>query len=86
MFKGDANNGPNYPGEDFLQNAPAGLTFPTDLKGMTIVISVEPVPDNSPNPFTLKPLAHMVPNNAADHTAISMGAGPVVSLSGTASR
>lgn len=86
MFKGSVGDGPPFPGEDFLQNAPAGLTFPTDLKGATIVISVEPYPDNSPNPFTLKPLAHMVPNNAADHTAISMGAGPVVSLSGTASR
>ena len=86
IFKGDANNGPNYPGEDFLQSAPAGLTFPTDLKGMTIVISVEPVPDNSPNPFTLKPLAHMVPNNAMNHTSINMGTGPVASLSGTVTR
>lgn len=86
MYKGDANNGPNYPGEDFLQNAPAGLTFPTDLKGMTIVISVEPVPDNSPNPFTLKPLAHMVPANAMNHTAINMGTGPVASLTGTVTR
>lgn len=86
IFKGDAGNGPGYPGEDFLQNAPAGLTFPTDLKGTTIVISVEPYPDNSPNPFTFKPLAHMVPTNAANHTAIDMGAGPLSSLSGTASR
>lgn len=86
MFKGDSGNGPNYPGEDYLQNAPAGLTFPTDLKGSTIVISVEPYPDNSPNPFTLKPLAHMVPSNAMNHTAISMGTGPVVSLSGTVTR
>jgi len=85
-FKGDANNGPNYPGEDYLQNAPAGLTFPTDLKGSTIVISVEPYPDNSPMPFTLKPLAHGVPANAANHTTINMGDGPVMSLSGTVIR
>jgi hypothetical protein len=85
-FKGDANNGPNYPGEDYLQNAPAGLTFPTDLKGSTIVITVEPSPDNSPMPFTLKPLAHMVPANAANHTTINMGDGPVMSLSGTVIR
>ena len=85
-FKGDAGNGPNYPGEDYLQNAPAGLTFPTDLKGSTIVISVEPYPDNSPMPFTLKPLAHMVPANAANHTTINMGDGPVMSLSGTVIR
>jgi len=86
MFKGDAGNGPGYPGEDFLQNAPSGLTFPTDLKGATIVISVEPYPDNSPMPFTFKPLAHVVPANAANHTAISMGAGPLSSLSGTVTR
>lgn len=75
-----------FPGEDFLLNAPAGVTFPTDLKGATIVISVEPSPDNSPAPFTLKPLAHVVPSNAANHTVIDMGTGPVVSLSGTVSR
>ena len=86
VFKGTANNGPNYPGEDFLRNAPSGLTFPTDLRGTTIVISVEPSPDNSSDPFTLKPLAHQVPANAMGHTAITMGNGPVVSLSGTVSR
>ena len=58
-FKGDDGNGPAYPGEDFIQNAPSGLTFPADLTatGTMIVISIEPVPDNSANPFTLKPLA-----------------------------
>ncbi len=75
-----------FPGEDFLKNAPAGTTFPTDLKGATIVISVEPSPDNSAAPFTLKPLAHVVPSDAKNHTVITMGAGPVVSLSGTVSR
>ncbi|PHR70290.1 MAG: hypothetical protein COA67_08520 [Lutibacter sp.] len=85
-YKGSAGNGPGYPGEDFLQNAPSGLTFPTDLKGTTIVISVEPDPDNSPSPFTFKPLAHMVPTNAANHTAISMGPGPLSFLSGTVTR
>lgn len=85
-FKGSSGNGPNYPGEDYLQNAPTGLTFPTDLKGTTIVISVEPSPDNSPLPFTLKPLAHVVPANAMNHTTISMGTGPTLSISGTATR
>ncbi len=85
-FKGDAGDGPAFPGEDFLQNAPMGLTFPTDLKGTTIVISVEPSPDNSSSPFTLKPLAHIVPTNALNHTAIDMGAGPVSMLSGTVTR
>lgn len=62
------------------------LTFPTDLKGMTIVISVEPSPDNSPAPFALKPLAHMVPTNASNHTTINMGTGYVASISGSVIR
>lgn len=61
-----------FPGEDFLQNAPDGLTFPTDLSGTTAVISVEPYPDNSPNPFTPKPLVGMVPSPAMDHTLYGM--------------
>ena len=52
---------PPFPGEDFINNAPNGLTFPTDLTNMPIVVSVEPVPDNSPAPFTLKPLSGMSP-------------------------
>ena len=86
IFKGDDGDGPGYPGEDYLQNAPAGMTFPTDLKGATIVISVEPIPDNSTAPFTLKPLAHMVPIDAMNHTSISMGAGPTPSIAGTVMR
>jgi hypothetical protein len=85
-FKGDLGNGPGYPGEDYIQNAPAGLTFPTDLRGNKIVISVEPSPDNNPNPFTLKPLAHDVPALATDHTALTMGSGPVKEITGTVTR
>jgi hypothetical protein len=52
----DNNVGPPIPGEDFFNNAPAGFTFPLDVRGRTVVISVEPVPDNSLAPFLLKPL------------------------------
>ncbi len=64
---------PSFPGEDFVANAPSGLTFPTDLSGGTVVISIEPVPDNSTAPFLLKPLVGQVPADALDHTAYSMG-------------
>ncbi|MFC2101821.1 hypothetical protein ACFLS7_02405 [Bacteroidota bacterium] len=64
--------GPPFPGEDFLTNAPAGLTFPTDLSGKTVVISIEPNPDNSPMPFSLKPLVGNVPNPATDHMLYQM--------------
>ncbi len=56
-FSGTENPGPPIPGEDFFNNAPTGETFPLDVRGRTVVITVEPVPDNSPLPFTLKPLA-----------------------------
>lgn len=70
-FSGSAGS-PPFPGEDFLVNAPGGLSFPTDLTGQTVVISIEPVPDNSTAPFTLKPLVGPVPDNAADHTVLTM--------------
>ena len=85
-YKGGAGDGPPFPGEDYLQNAPSGLSFPTDLKGMTIVISVEPSPDNSTLPFTFKPLAHVVPANAENHSVLSMGDGPVKILTGSVTR
>lgn len=61
-----------FPGEDFLMNAPNGLNFPTDIAGGTAVISVEPFPDNSPNPFTLKPLVHPISASAQDHMVYDM--------------
>ncbi len=70
-FSGDLMS-PPFPGEDFLKNAPAGLDFPVDLSEGTIVISVEPVPDNSAAPFLLKPLVSPVPANAIDHSVYDM--------------
>jgi hypothetical protein len=63
---------PPFPGEDFLQNAPSGVSFPLDLSGGMGVISVEPVPDNSPMPFVLKPLVGSIPNPADDHNNYMM--------------
>ena len=71
VFSGDLA-GPPFPGEDFLMNAPGGLTFPTDLAGATIVISIEPEPDNSETPFLLKPLVGDVSADAIDHTPYSI--------------
>ena len=85
-FKGNSSNGPSYPGEDFLQNAPAGLTFPTDLRGGTIVISIEPEPDNSPSPFLLKPLVYNVPMSATTHTVLNMNQNLVSLPEGTFTR
>ena len=65
-------NAPPFPGEDFLINAPMGVTFPTMLNGQKVVISVEPDPDNSDAPFLLKPLVATVPADAADHVSYEM--------------
>lgn len=65
-------DGPPFPGEDYLMNAPDGLDFPTDLSEGTAVISIEPDPDNSPNPFTLKPLVGGIPAMAMDHNPYDM--------------
>ena len=75
---------PPFPGEDFLLNAPAGLVFPTNLSGGTAVVTVEPVPDDSPAPFTLKPLLSAIPANALDHVAYLMGLNAASFPTGTA--
>lgn len=77
---------PPFPGEDFLVNAPAGLTFPANLSGATLVISVEPFPDNSPMPFTLKPLSHNISNPAVTGTTINMERSLMSFPTGTVSR
>lgn len=59
---------PPFPGEDLLTNTPAGFTFPTNLQSGTVVVSIEPNPDNSAAPFALKPLVASIPSNATDHT------------------
>ena len=75
---------PPFPGEDFIVNAPSGLTFPTDLSGQTIVISVEPQPDDSPAPFALKPLVSTVASDVTIGAVNPFGKGPVA-ITGTAS-
>jgi hypothetical protein len=48
--------GPDFPGEDFLINAPAGISFPLDLSGKYTMITLEPNPDPAvslPSPFVL---------------------------------
>ena len=85
-FSGSAA-GPPFPGEDFLMNAPMGLSFPTDLSGKTVVISVEPKPDNSTAPFVLKPLVGNVPATTMDHTVYTMdNNASATNPTGTASR
>ncbi|WMX13634.1 anti-sigma factor [Aureispira sp. CCB-E] len=80
------NAGPAFPGEDFLTNAPSGITFPLDLSNANVVISVEPFPDNSEKPFLLKPLAATVPANATNGTSYNMNNNNTTNPSGTVTR
>jgi len=59
---------PPIPGEDFFLNAPTGETFPLDVSNRTVVISVEPMPDNSAAPFALKPLVGTAGSETAPAT------------------
>ncbi|WP_052593970.1 anti-sigma factor [Aureispira sp. CCB-QB1] len=80
------NAGPAFPGEDFLTNAPSGITFPLDLSNANVVISVEPFPDNSEKPFLLKPLVATVPANATNGTSYNMNNNNTTNPSGTVTR
>ena len=78
------NSGPAFPGEDFLHNAPSGVTFPTNLQGGKAVISIEPDPDDSPAPFALKPLLANIAAAAADHTTYALANQAATFPTGTA--
>jgi len=85
-YSSNMNPGPPFPGEDFLSNPPAGLTFPTDIAGGVAVISIEPSPDNSADPFTLKPLVGNIPVGATDHKTYIMNSNLSSFPNGTVSR
>ena len=75
-YSGTEQPGPPIPGEDFFLNAPTGETFPLDVRGRAVVISVEPVPDNSPAPFALKPLTGTAGQETAPAThTLTFGTG-----------
>jgi hypothetical protein len=78
--------GPPFPGEDFLQNAPAGLVFPTNLQNAMIVITIEPIPDNSTDPFFVKPLSTTVPSDAMEGTSYGLMNNSGMNPAGTAVR
>jgi len=83
-FSGTERVGPPIPGEDFFNNAPDGFTFPLDIRGRNVVVSVEPFPDDSPAPFLLKPLTGTAGNDTAPATyplTFSTGSFPTGSVS-----
>lgn len=65
--------GYNFPGEDFIENPPPGIIFPTDLSGKQIFITIDaPHPATSYTPFRLIPYISTVPMNCESKTNYSM--------------
>ncbi len=68
-------NAPAFPGEDFLVGAPTGLTFPPNLSGATVFVTLEPwmewdVEPDAPFPFRI--LEAQVPADATPLTVYEM--------------
>ncbi|MEZ4386368.1 MAG: hypothetical protein R3D98_02075 [Candidatus Krumholzibacteriia bacterium] len=60
---GPMGGGPAFPGQDFVAYQ-GGPVLDLASGDFAAVISIEPVPDNSPMPFQLKPLAGMIAQGA----------------------
>lgn len=74
---------PPYPGEDFLENPPEGVTFPLDPAGATIRVSVEPFPDDTEQPYGIYVLSGTVPSSPVAATPYPLQADVMVPV-GTA--
>lgn len=62
-----------FPGEDFLTNAPAGFTFPLDLRGREVFINMNPPhPANCNKPFELIPFNSVIPQDAVANKVYEM--------------
>lgn len=75
-----------YPGEDFLQNAPNGLTFPTDLSGSKVMITIEPDPDYSVAPFFYEILNETIPATVVAERNYSLSYDPPFTPTGEVTR
>ena len=59
---GPMGGGPPFPGQDFVEYQ-GGPVLDLDTGSFMAVVSIEPVPDNSPAPFQFKPLAGLIPED-----------------------
>ncbi len=68
---GDGVGSYAFPGQDFLDDAPEGLVFPTDLSGVPILVTMELADtfDIEPSgPFWFRLLEAVIPQDAQPHT------------------
>jgi hypothetical protein len=52
LFSG-SEPAPAFPGEDFLVDAPAGVKFPANLAGARLIVTLEPILDDTADPSQL---------------------------------
>jgi hypothetical protein len=64
--------------------APSHLAPSSDIRGGTLFISIEPAPDDSPLPYSLRPLTAHVPANAGAGTPLALANGSSTFPTGTA--
>lgn len=67
----------DFPGQDFLANAPEGMTFPTDLSGAPILVTMEPWEDYDTeplSPFPFRLLGATIPHDAEPRVNYAMSA------------
>ncbi len=63
---------PPFPGEDFLLNSPAGVTFPLDLSGATVSVTIEPFPDDTADSYGMRILSGAIPSPATPASPYSL--------------
>ena len=66
---------PAFPGEDFLNESPSGFTFPLDLRGATVIVTIEPWDEydtDEGTPFYLRVLEADISAAATDHQTYFM--------------
>lgn len=82
---GGDSTGYNFPGEDFIKNAPAGLTFPTNLSGAKVYVSIEYKDGRSSgsNPFIII-LETTIPASAQSGVTYTLGPSSKALTSGNA--
>ncbi len=73
-FNGYSGEGgvPAVPGEDFVKNAPKGLTFPMSVAKATTFITVEPTNDGDPTPFGISILTADIPETINAFESVPM--------------
>lgn len=71
-YKGP-NGTPPFPGEDFIMGMANGVDLSLAQPITKVVLSIEPIDDNSPAPFTLKPLLSAdLTSTSPTHTPINL--------------